>query len=56
MCHFTAMCVSMASSSSSRRGPGFQIVDTEPLVFGQASGHFGIKAVFLIGWRVFPVW
>ena len=32
------------------------IVDTEPLLFGQAIGHIGIEAVFLISCRVFPDW
>ena len=40
----------------SMSGSWVPVVDTEPLLFGQAIGHIGIKAVFLIGWRVFPVW
>ena len=35
-------------------GSWVPIVDAEPLLFGQAVGHIGFEAVFLIGWRVFP--
>ena len=38
MCHFSAMCVSIASSFP-RRGPGVPFADTEPLLFGHAIGH-----------------
>ena len=40
----------------SASGSWVPIVDTEPLLFGQAIGHIGIEAVFLIGclieWRL----
>ena len=54
MCHFAARSFSMARSFSAS-GSWVPIVDTEPLVFGQAIGYIGVKAVFIIGWRVFPV-
>ena len=36
----------------SASGSWVPIVDAEPLLFCQAIGHIGVKAVFLNGWRV----
>ena len=32
------------------------IVNAEPSPFGQAIAHISVKAVFSVGWRVFPLW
>ena len=52
-CHFPTMCFSMAPSFPP--WSWIPLVDVEPLLFGQATGHKSVKTVFRIGWRVSSV-
>ena len=51
MCHFTAICFSVAPSFPCR-GPGFQFL-TLSLLFGQSVGHVVVEMVPLARCRIF---
>ena len=48
------MCFSVSFFSAPRSW--VPIVNAELFLFGQAIGYISVEAVFLVGWRVFPLW